>query len=147
MGRVADYIGRTVSRSHIFHTSFHKMSAPSLTPPTYEKYPVGAFASLCDYAGKIGSYSSAAESSQYWRSHNELGESTLREHRINQDKFDGTEVVQTEQSSDLASVALVTIKDGGHTWPGADSFNVGLPVDTVLAVKQTQGRRHTAFRS
>jgi polyhydroxybutyrate depolymerase len=25
-------------------------------------------------------------------------------------------------------VALATIKEGGHTWPGADPFNVGLPI-------------------
>jgi polyhydroxybutyrate depolymerase len=25
-------------------------------------------------------------------------------------------------------VALVTIKDGGHTWAGADAFNIGLPI-------------------
>lgn len=83
---------------------------------------------VVDYAGKNGDYSSAAESYQYWRMHNELAGSTLREHRINNDKFDGTEVVRNEQSSNLASVALVTIKDGGHTWPGADPFNVGLPI-------------------
>ena len=25
-------------------------------------------------------------------------------------------------------MALVTVKDGGHTWTGADAFNVGLPI-------------------
>ncbi|MET0319491.1 MAG: hypothetical protein ABW069_02085 [Duganella sp.] len=25
-------------------------------------------------------------------------------------------------------VALATIRAGGHTWPGADPFNVGLPL-------------------
>jgi polyhydroxybutyrate depolymerase len=26
------------------------------------------------------------------------------------------------------SVALATVREGGHTWPGADPFNVGLPI-------------------
>ena len=33
-----------------------------------------------------------------------------------------------EQASGQHSVALVTIDGGGHTWPGADAFNVGLPI-------------------
>jgi polyhydroxybutyrate depolymerase len=30
--------------------------------------------------------------------------------------------------NDSNYVSLVTIKEGGHTWAGADSFNVGLPI-------------------
>ena len=33
-----------------------------------------------------------------------------------------------EQGNGKHSVALVTIEGGGHTWPGADAFNVGLPI-------------------
>lgn len=33
-----------------------------------------------------------------------------------------------EQGNGGQSVALATISEGGHTWPGADPFNVGLPI-------------------
>jgi polyhydroxybutyrate depolymerase len=29
---------------------------------------------------------------------------------------------------DGVNVALVAVKNGGHTWAGADPFNVGLPL-------------------
>lgn len=86
---------------------------------------------LVAFAGKAGGYLSASDSYRYWIRHNELDGSALREQRIDRDKFDGTEVIQNEQRSGQVGVALVTIKDGGHTWPGADAFNIGLPIGTT----------------
>jgi polyhydroxybutyrate depolymerase len=47
---------------------------------------------------------------------------------IDSDSGDGTEVTWVEQGNGQQSVVLATVKEGGHTWPGADPFNVGLPI-------------------
>lgn len=80
------------------------------------------------YDGKKGGYLSANETYHYWIKHNALGAATATERKFDADKSDGTEVSQLQQGADSISVALVTIKDGGHTWPGADAFNIGLPI-------------------
>lgn len=86
------------------------------------------------YGGKHGSYLSAAASDAYWRKHNGIaGDGTgnvvnAGARRIDSDGGDGTAVDWREQGNGRQSVALVTVEDGGHTWPGADPFNVGLPI-------------------
>lgn len=42
--------------------------------------------------------------------------------------LDGTGVTWREQTNGARSVALATLREGGHAWPGADGFNVGLPI-------------------
>ncbi len=44
------------------------------------------------------------------------------------DRKDGTSVTIKEVRDDLSSVVLVTIINGGHTWPGRDPFNIGYPL-------------------
>ncbi|RJG26326.1 alpha/beta hydrolase family esterase [Massilia cavernae] len=80
------------------------------------------------FDGKTGVYLSANETYQYWLKHNELGGAAISQRSVDRDKDDGTEFTKTEQSGNAVSVALVTIKNGGHTWAGADAFNVGLPI-------------------
>ncbi|MBV7537131.1 dienelactone hydrolase family protein [Duganella sp. sic0402] len=69
------------------------------------------------YGGKTGGYLSAQDTFHYWVKQNGVTGSASQ-------RVDGVEVTTTEQGN----VALVTVKDGGHTWPGADPFNVGLPI-------------------
>ncbi len=83
---------------------------------------------LVGFGGKKDGYLSAAESYQYWVKNNGLGSATATQRVYNRDKDDGTEASALEQGAGPVSVALVTIKDGGHTWAGADAFNVGLPI-------------------
>jgi len=84
------------------------------------------------YGGKADDYLSAQATFDYWLKHNGgAGAPTRR--RIDADLGDGTEVEWIEQQGieqggGSRRVALVTIRDGGHTWPGADPFNVGLPI-------------------
>ena len=52
----------------------------------------------------------------------------VRSRTIDPDKGDGTDVTYLEQADGERGVALVTVRDGGHTWPGADPFNIGLPI-------------------
>ena len=74
------------------------------------------------YDGKATGYLSAKDSHRYWIKRNGLDSAT------EQARGYGTEVDYREQGDGATRVALVTVKDGGHTWPGADAFNVGLPI-------------------
>jgi polyhydroxybutyrate depolymerase len=80
------------------------------------------------YDGKKGGYFSALDTYAYWLRNNALDTAAERERQFNGAAHDGTEVAIRERSDGGFSVALVTIKEGGHTWPGADAFNVGLPI-------------------
>jgi polyhydroxybutyrate depolymerase len=79
------------------------------------------------YDGKPGGYLSAMAHQRYWVKRNGVESAPERSRVDNGDRADGTEVTVLEQG-DGPRVALVTVKDGGHTWPGADPFNVGLPI-------------------
>lgn len=80
------------------------------------------------YEGKKDSYLSAADSYRYWLDKNGIADSAVQERRLDADQRDGTEIGFKEQRREGISVALVSVKNGGHTWAGADAFNVGLPL-------------------
>jgi polyhydroxybutyrate depolymerase len=80
------------------------------------------------YAGKPTGYLSAEDSYSYWLKQNGIAPAETSRRVIDGDATDGTIVTWTEQGNGQQSVALATITDGGHTWPGADPFNVGLPI-------------------
>jgi len=80
------------------------------------------------YEGKATGYLSAIDSHQYWVRRNGLAGAPEQTRTFDGDSGDGTEVSVREQGRGGTRVALVTVKDGGHTWPGADPFNVGLPI-------------------
>ena len=88
----------------------------------------GTADSIALYDGKASGYLSAPDTYQYWLRHNELGATRPVLRSINRDRDDGTGVTHAEQGADGVSVALVTVKEGGHSWPGADAFNIGLPL-------------------
>jgi len=78
--------------------------------------------------GKADSYLPVNASYQYWIKSNGIAGAAMTERSVDPDQHDGTSVSFTEQSQDGVSVAMVTVRNGGHTWPGADAFNVGLPL-------------------
>ena len=82
------------------------------------------------FEGKAASYLSADDTFAYWRRHNGIDGAAPQPRLIPGPAGDATQVNWLEQESGAggASVALLTVKDGGHTWPGADAFNVGLPI-------------------
>lgn len=80
------------------------------------------------YKGKPTGYRSAEAAYNYWLKQNGIAAASVASRLINADAADGTEVVYLGLGNGAQSVALATIKDGGHTWPGADGFNVGLPI-------------------
>jgi polyhydroxybutyrate depolymerase len=73
------------------------------------------------YQGKPGAYLSALDSYRYWSGKNGIAASAPVQ-------VLGAGVTRIEAGNGQQSVALVTVTDGGHTWPGADPFNVGLPI-------------------
>ena len=83
---------------------------------------------VVQYGGKATGYLSAEDSYRYWskRLGIEMAEGNRRV--IDTDATDGTSVAWQEASNGRQNVALVTVRDGGHTWPGADAFNVGHPL-------------------
>ena len=82
------------------------------------------------HEGKANGYLSAQGTFDYWRKHNGIEGVTPQPRLIPGPAGDTTQVRWLEQGGDDggASVALLTVKDGGHTWPGADAFNIGLPI-------------------
>lgn len=80
------------------------------------------------YGGKPGGYLSAEDSYSYWLKRNGLDAAGAGRRVIDSDPGDGTEVAWVERGNGQLSVALATVREGGHTWPGADPFNVGLPI-------------------
>ena len=80
------------------------------------------------YGGKPTGYLSAQESYRYWLKKNGISEAGASSRVIDGDENDGTDVSWVEQGNGQQSVALLTVREGGHTWPGADPFNVGLPI-------------------
>ncbi len=89
---------------------------------------LGTADQIVAFDGKQGHYLSAAESYQYWVKNNGIGGAAAKERSIDSDVRDETSVSHLEQSRDGVGVALVTVKNGGHTWAGADAFNLGLPL-------------------
>lgn len=80
------------------------------------------------YGGKPSGYLSAEDSYSYWLKRNGIAQAAASRRVIDSDAADGTDVSWVEQGNGQQSVALATVRDGGHTWPGADPFNVGLPI-------------------
>jgi len=74
------------------------------------------------YVGKPTGYLSAQATYTYWLERNRIAAGSATPVEI------GADVSWQEQSNGHQRVALATIRDGGHTWPGADPFNIGLPI-------------------
>lgn len=80
------------------------------------------------YGGKDGGYLSAEDTFAYWRKQNSLEGAAPPARLLATVPGDDTQVTHVEQGNGAQQVALITVKDGGHTWPGADAFNIGLPI-------------------
>lgn len=80
------------------------------------------------YDGKPGHYLSAAETQGYWAARQGLAGAPSVTLDEDADSTDGTSISVVTTGQPGQQVALVTVHNGGHTWPGADPFNVGLPI-------------------
>jgi polyhydroxybutyrate depolymerase len=105
--------------------------------PRAEKKPVGVMIAMgtadqvVAYEGKPDGYLSAIAGYEYWIQQNTgKTRNTAMETKqnFNRDPDDGTHVELIENNSGQFLASLVSIHNGGHTWAGADPFNIGLPI-------------------
>ena len=80
------------------------------------------------YQGKAGGYLSADDTLRYWAKVNGIAANLTQPRLLPAATGDDLKASLLEQANGQQSVALVTIDGGGHTWPGADAFNIGLPI-------------------
>ncbi|MDQ3329003.1 MAG: alpha/beta hydrolase-fold protein [Chloroflexota bacterium] len=102
--------------------------------PRGPRYPVGVMLvhgtadRVVMFDGKPESYLSAQDSHAWWIERNGLNGATEMMELIDVDAQDGTSVTFLNIGGESLRTTLVTIRDGGHTWAGADPFNVGLRI-------------------
>lgn len=80
---------------------------------------------IVKFEGKDSAYLSAQQTTDYWINHNQNNSQAETEY-VNTSN-DGTEVIINTYKGN-ADVVLIQIKNGGHTWPGANDFNIGYPL-------------------
>ena len=80
------------------------------------------------YGGKTAGYASATATFHYWVTHSGLSGQRETKRLINPHKRDSTSVSIREVYDKTISVSLVSIENGGHTWPGSTPFNIGHPL-------------------
>jgi len=78
------------------------------------------------YDGKDKGYASALNTLNYWKEKNNITANTS-EKTVKYDAKN-TDITFMEAKNKDAAVKLLSIKNGGHTWPGASPFNIGLPL-------------------
>lgn len=78
------------------------------------------------YDGKNDAYASALKTFDYWKAQNGIT-SGVKTKEIKYGSND-SKVVFSEVKNNETAVKLITIKNGGHTWPGTDPFNIGYPL-------------------
>ncbi|MCW3074697.1 MAG: Polyhydroxybutyrate depolymerase [Flaviaesturariibacter sp.] len=83
---------------------------------------------IVSYDGKEKAYSSAMGTFEYWKKHNGLQESAAKQTLIDYNKKDSTSVQVMEIKGNRVGVSLVSVRGGGHTWPGSNPFNIGFPL-------------------
>ncbi|MGK5027594.1 extracellular catalytic domain type 1 short-chain-length polyhydroxyalkanoate depolymerase [Janthinobacterium sp. RB2R34] len=83
---------------------------------------------VVQYGGKAGGYLSADDTLRYWARVNGIAANAPQPRLLQAVAGDDLTASMVEKSNGQQSVSLVTIDGGGHTWPGADAFNVGLSI-------------------
>jgi polyhydroxybutyrate depolymerase len=92
---------------------------------------MGTADQVVTYAGKPDGYLSALATYEYWVQQNtgKVRDTAMEtKQNFNRDPSDGTDVEITENKTGQFHTSLVSINNGGHTWAGADPFNIGLPI-------------------
>jgi polyhydroxybutyrate depolymerase len=80
------------------------------------------------YDGKNEAYASAPATYGYWATQNSLAGRKESKKVLNTNRKDNTSVTIQEVSDKSVTVSLITVENGGHTWPGGVSYNIGYPL-------------------
>lgn len=83
---------------------------------------------IVKFGGKPNAYASAMATFTYWVDFNSLPQKEISKRLIDDHPNDKTSVEIQEVSANHRTVSLVRIVNGGHTWPGSNSFNIGYPL-------------------
>ena len=78
------------------------------------------------YDGKENAYASAMNSFLYWKTQNQIN--TKLKEKTHKYGSKNSNVTMIEAKDHGISVKLISIENGGHTWPGAHPFNIGYPL-------------------
>lgn len=82
---------------------------------------------IVNYDGKKGGYFSAKDTYKFWKTIL-FAIVDVKPLHMDRKSVHGKSVTILESQGRDRNLALITIEDGGHTWPGADDFNIGLPI-------------------
>ena len=81
---------------------------------------------IVDIAGDEPHYLSLRETIAFWRGRHRAAVEP-EERLFNAANDDGT-MVRYVSYGGTPQTSMLLVENGGHTWPGADSFNIGLPL-------------------
>lgn len=87
----------------------------------------GKIDQIVNYDGKKGGYFSALDTYNFWKA-NLFTIENIKPHYTDRKTEYGKSITILETKNIDRILALISIQDGGHTWPGADDFNIGLPI-------------------
>ncbi len=82
---------------------------------------------IVKYDGKKGGYFSALDTYSFWKT-NLFTIEKIKPLYTDRKTENGKSITILETKNTDRILTLITIEDGGHTWPGADDFNIGLPI-------------------
>lgn len=88
----------------------------------------GTLDQVVQYEGKTGGYLSAEATLRYWTRVNGVTADLPPAQLLPAVPGDATQASRRELGNGQQSVALITVGEGGHTWPGVDAFNIGMPI-------------------
>lgn len=80
---------------------------------------------IVNFNGKQFAYQSISETVDFYKKHNQ-SESEPITVDINPESDDTSVLIKKYEGS--KAIVVIQIKNGGHTWPGADDFNIGFPL-------------------
>lgn len=100
------------------------MKRHTVKKPVGVMHAHGVADDIVKYEGKDKSYQSVASTIEYWKSINKGKDAVVEKVDV---QHDSTSVTLKTYHGEK-DVVLIQIENGGHTWPGANDFNTGMPL-------------------
>ncbi|MBC6365837.1 PHB depolymerase family esterase [Algoriphagus sp. AK58] len=102
---------------------FHKQANPISVMQVH-----GTEDRVVNFDGKPNAYASAQDTFHFWLKNNGLNPTGAISQVFDKHQEDSTSLEWIQVKGKVVSVHLLSITGGGHTWPGADPFNIGFPL-------------------